>query len=305
MTGKLEPQQSEDCPVGGATQYCASVIVPHYDDLDRLGLCLEALSSQALARPFEIIVVDNGSPLAWSAIEACVAGRAQLLLCEDKGAGPARNTGIAASSAPALAFVDSDCRPAPGWLAAGLAALDAFDLVGGEVELQVADKTITPVEAFEKVFAFRNKKYVVRDRFTVTANLFARRDVFHAVGGFKSAVSEDVEWSHRALAGGYRLGYEPAARVGHPARRSWHDLATKWRRTTREAFELARTRRGGRIRFLLRGWAVFFSILPHAFTIAQSRALTGWQQRLGAMRILVAIRAYRFLLAHRLVFKGR
>jgi len=277
-----------------------SVIIPHYDDLDRLGLCLQALAQQTFAEPFETIVVDNASPLPRSTIKACVAGRARLIICDEKGAGPARNAGIAASNAPILAFLDSDCRPAPEWLAGGVAALERYDFVGGRMELLTAEGDIAPVEAFEKVFAFRNEKYVSRDRFTVTANLFAKRAVFDAVGGFKPAVSEDVEWSHRALAAGFRLGYAPAARVGHPARRNWAELAAKWRRTTREAYALARTQKAGRVRFLVRNWAVLASVVPHAATVLRSPALRGRRERIGALRVLVAIRVFRFALAHRL-----
>jgi glycosyltransferase involved in cell wall biosynthesis len=276
-----------------------AVIVPHYNDLRNLGICLDLLAQQDFSRPFEIVIVDNASPLDWRSIEAVVRDRAKLILCREKGAGPARNAGVAATQAERLAFIDSDCRAAPGWLTAGFAALDAFDFIGGRVDVDVEDPSLpTPVEAFETVFAFRFEHYIKKKRFTGTGNLFARRAVFDAIGGFLPQVSEDVEWSHRALAAGFRLGYEPKAVVSHPARRDWAELKRKWERVNLEAYALAKRRRGGVLRFVLRSWLVLLSILPHTATILRDRRLRRWQDRLGAVGVLARIRTFRFVAAH-------
>jgi GT2 family glycosyltransferase len=278
-----------------------SVIVPHFNDLANLRLCLDLLSRQDFALPFETIVVDNLSQLPWGDIEAAVARRARLILCEEKGAGPARNAGVAAAGADRLAFIDSDCRAEPGWLTAGYEALDSYDFLGGRVDVAVEDRDrLTPVEAFETVFAFRFKHYIEVKRFTGTGNLFARREVFAAVGGFLPQVSEDVEWSHRALAAGFRLGYVPDAAVSHPARRDWEELRRKWARVNSESFLLARRSPGGVLRFLLRSWAVLLSIAPHSLTILREERLTCWRDRRGAIMTLVRLRSYRFVEAHRL-----
>lgn len=281
-----------------------SVVIPHYNDLANLRRCLDLLVRQDFPLPFETIVVDNASPLPFADIEAAVGDRARLILCAEKGAGPARNAGVAAARADRLAFIDSDCRPAPGWLAAGYAALDRFDFAGGQVMVEVGDPArLTPVEAFESVFAFRFKDYIEKKRFTGTGNLFARRAVFDAVGDFKAQLSEDVEWSHRATAGGFTLGYEPAALVGHPARRSWEELRRKWVRMDSEGFLLARSRRCGGARYLLRSWAVLLSILPHAVKVMRAPALSHARDRLGALGVLARIRLLRFGLAHRSLWR--
>jgi glycosyltransferase involved in cell wall biosynthesis len=280
----------------------ASVVIPHYNDLANLDRCLDLLSRQDLAEPFEVIVVDNASPMPLERVAAAVRGRARLVQCLEKGAGPARNAGVAAARADRLAFIDSDCRPDPDWLRQGLAALERFDFVGGHVRVDVADPArLTDVEAFESVFAFRFKEYIEKKRFTGTGNLFAGRRIFEAVGGFKAQVSEDVEWSHRAQDGGFRLGYEPRAVVGHPARRSWDELTRKWRRTTAEAWSLACTRPGGQLLYLARSWLVLASAAPHVLKVLRAPQLTTLRDRLGAIKILIKLRIFRFLEAHRLV----
>jgi glycosyltransferase involved in cell wall biosynthesis len=101
-----------------------SVIMPHYEDLDGLRKCLAALDAQTYPRhDFEIVVGDNGSPSGPDNVANVIAGRARLVTIGERGAGPARNGAVAASSGEILAFTDSDCVPEPQWLSAGLAAL--------------------------------------------------------------------------------------------------------------------------------------------------------------------------------------
>jgi len=203
-----------------------SVIIPHYQDLKGLASCLDALERQTLPRrEFEIVVSDNESPIGKPAVAAVVAGRAKLVICAEKGAGPNRNRGVAASSSPVLAFIDSDCVAEPDWLENGLRGLERFDFVGGRVRVLVEDpRQMTGAEAFETVFAFDFETYINKKGFTGAGNMFCPRKLFDAVGGFSNGVSEDVEWSRRAVMAGYRLGYAADAVVGHPARRTWAEL---------------------------------------------------------------------------------
>lgn len=285
-----------------------SVIVPHYNDLARLSQCLAALESQTGLgeTSFEIIVADNNSPVAKEELEATIAGRARLVIECEKGAGPARNAGVRAARGDRLAFTDSDCLPEPGWLAAGLRALEEADLVGGRMRVTVEDEAhVNGVEGLEKVFAFDNEAYVKHKGFTVTANLFCRADTFAKVGPFKTEVSEDLEWCHRARSKGYRLVYAPDAVVGHPARANWHELKVKWRRINRETY--ASNRRSGRglAYWLGRTWLLPASIIPHAFKAARSPELCGFKSRGRTVATLILHRLWRVIDAHRLVLTAK
>lgn len=284
-----------------------SVVVPHYEDLSRLALCLSGLERQTLPRDtFEIVVSDNASPCGLEAIEQVIAGRARLVLAPEKGAGPTRNSGVEAARGEVLAFTDSDCRPEPGWLAAGLAALDAYDLVGGAMQVLVDDPDrMTPTEAFELLFAFNNQRYVSRKGFTVTANLFCRRDLFDRVGGFRVGLSEDVEWCQRATGLGYRLGYAADAVVGHPARKTWAELRKKWERTNKEAYLLYAARSGGLWLYLARAGLMPLSALAHTPKVLMSTKLARWDQKLSAAGILYRLRFWRLIHSVRLLFENR
>lgn len=283
------------------------VVIPHYDQLASLAECLASLDRQSLPRErFEIVVVDNASPCGIAAVAEVVAGRALLVEETGKGAGPARNRGVAETHAPVLAFIDADCVASPQWLEEGLKGLERYDVVGGRVDVSVADEAhMSGVEAFERVFAFDFRSYIEDKGFTGAGNLFCRRATFDRVGGFRRAVSEDRDWSFRATALGFSLGYHDAAAIAHPARGNWGELARKWQRLNRETLLLASELPHGEWRFLARSYLLPASIVPHSWRVLTSAKLPGWRSRLRGLGTLARIRLWRVLDAHRAVGEWR
>lgn len=281
-----------------------SVIIPHYDDLDRLDRCLTALTRQTYpADATEIIVVDNCSPQGIEQVTACVGGRARIVVSHGRGAGPTRNCGVATASAPLLAFIDADCIAEPQWLAAGLAGLTDHDFVGGPVNVIVDHNApLSPAEAYEMVFAFNNEAYIRRKGFTGSGNLFVPRRIFDDVGSFKAGVSEDLDWCHRARAKGYRLGFARQAAVAHPARRNWTELRRKWLRIQSETYALRSPTLVNRLRWLARSWAMPFSIAAHIPAICSTARLTNGSDRKAALIGLAQLRLWRFLDGQKMVF---
>lgn len=286
-----------------------SVIVPHYDDAVRLDRCLSALARQDFpAAQVEIIVADNRSPLPPGELERVVGGRARIVIADEKGAGPARNAGAAAARGRILAFTDADCLPEPGWISAGVAALERADIAGGHMVVMIEREGGGPrtgAEAFETVFAFDNRTYVERKGFSVTANLFCPRRVFDAVGPFKNGLSEDLEWCHRARDRGFSITYAADATVAHPARADWAQLLKKWKRLNIEAYNLQRTRPMGRARWAVRSLALPVSILPHARRVMRASELETGVERRRAMATLVRLRLWRFADSWRLLAGGK
>jgi glycosyltransferase involved in cell wall biosynthesis len=280
-----------------------SVIVPHYNDLEALDRCLVCLQRQTLsAQDVEIIVADNASPQGEAAVAKVVANRAKLVIVPKKGAGPARNGGVAISTGAVLAFTDSDCQPDPQWLEKGTAALAHCDFAGGRVEVLVQDfSRMSAAESFERVFAFDAKNYVTKKGFAVTCNLFCSRQMFDSVGGFDIGVSEDVDWSRRATAKGFHLSYVPDAIVGHPARRTWSEVQRKWVRINAETYALMARERGGRLKWVLISLALPFSPFVHALKVLRSDKVHGARDRLGALGMLFRLRFWRTLDSFRLL----
>jgi glycosyltransferase involved in cell wall biosynthesis len=191
----------------------ASVIVPARDAAATLPRTLAGVAAQALDGEFETIVVDDASSDATATI-AEAAGARVIRHAEPLGPGRARNAGAAAASGDALAFVDADCVPAPGWLAAGLEALEGAGLAQGRVEPD-PEATLGP---------FDRTLWVTRATgLYESANLFVRRDVFERLGGFDDGLleltgehfGEDVIFGWRARRAGIETGFSDAALAHH------------------------------------------------------------------------------------------
>lgn len=271
-----------------------SVVVPHYNDLDGLGLCLDSLRRQTLGRgQFEVIVADNNSAGGVCAVRR-LARDVLVVPAPTQGAGPARNAGVAAASGRILAFIDADCVADQDWLRQGISALERFDYIGGQVITKAGDGgKITPAEAVECVFAFNFKRYIEKENFSGTGNLFVPRPVFDRVGEFRAGVSEDIDWCRRANALGLRLGYAERAVVYHPARREWRELTRKWDRVIAETIRLARERPGWRLRWIGYAAAVSISPLAHWIKVVRSPRLVGWRAKYCGLLGLLRIRSYR------------
>lgn len=217
-------------PTDNPDALAVSVIIPTFRDWPGVAQCLHALSQQTLpAGRFEIIVVDNDAEHAPPALPAGVR-------CLHQPAGfsyAARNAGAALAKGPVLAFTDADCLPATGWLAAGLAALDAHPecaLVSGQIE--VFSSRPNTVFRYETLFEFQQQQWAEQRHFGATANLFVRRGAFDRLGGFNAGMKSggDADFGHRAHALGLRLGYEARALVLHPSRHTVAEVLQKNRR---------------------------------------------------------------------------
>lgn len=210
-----------------------SVIIPVFNDHERLRLCLQALAEQTLAREnYEVIVVDNLSdPPLSTVVEAFDFCR---YATESKpGSYAARNTGIQLAKGEVLAFTDGDCIPSPQWLELGCKALDerAPDgSVGGGIELYAADpENPGAVELYDIVFGLNQRINVSNSHYAATANMFTTRATLEAVGPFISEIlsSGDMEWGQRVHAAGRPVVYAPEALIRHPARDQFKQVMTQ------------------------------------------------------------------------------
>ena len=277
-----------------------SVIVPHYNDLQGLRLCLAGLRRQTWPhRAFEVIVADNNSACGIDAVMQVAAG-ARVIHAPVQGAGPARNAGVDVAQGNVLAFIDSDCQPAQDWIEHGVSALRTYDFAGGQVRTIPKDPgAVTPVEAWEMEFGFDFERYI-GNGYTGSGNMWVWRSVFDDVGGFRAGVSEDMDWSFRARAQGFRLGYQPRAVVSHYARRDWTELEARWTRVVREHYLLTRERSYGNLRWAAWMAAMPASTLPHLIRVARSRRLPTASLKMSAAYILVLHRLWRTRLMWRM-----
>ena len=272
----------------------AVIIIPHYNDLERLMRCLAALAPQIDART-DLLVVDNGSTDSLAPLRAAHPNL-HIVIEPRKGAACARNRGVVETTAPRLFFLDCDCLPASDWLDAAFRMAPLADLVGGAV--RVFDESAPPrtgAQAFEAVFAFDNRAYIETKGFSVTANLITRRDVFAAVGDFVPGLSEDLDWCHRARAKGYSIVYAGDLQVGHPSRGDWAALARKWRRLTDEMFGTHGRDLIARVTWVFRALTMPASVLVHSPRVLRHPALNSGTERRAALGTLLRLRLTRMV----------
>jgi GT2 family glycosyltransferase len=213
-----------------------SVVMPTYHRVGLMMRCLRALLAQSLpAGDYEILVVDDGREDAVRDAVASVATGVRLrYLRNPHGQGPAaaRNFGWRAAQAPIVAFTDDDTLPDPGWLAAGLATLDAQS-----TWVAAAGRVVVPLEGDPKRRPTDHElmtQGLARAEF-VTANAFVRRAALEAVGGFderfRRAWREDSDLQFRLLQIG-PVGRAADAVVLHPVRPERWGVSLRQQRNT-------------------------------------------------------------------------
>ena len=272
-----------------------SVVIPHLNQSESLARCLASLAA-GRRQAAEIIVVDNGSVNLPEAV--CAAHPSVTLLSElTPGPGPARNRGVAIARGTILAFIDADCLADANWLAAASAAMadPKAQILGGDVQIALGDPArLTPLEAYECIYAYRMDRYIAREGFTGTGNLVVKREVLAAVGPFAGLeVAEDRDWGQRATRSGYNLRYIADMKVYHPARQSFAELARKWDRHVAHDYLFARVKPFGKLRFLAKMLAMGVSPLAEIPRILVSDRVSGIANRYRAFGSMARVRLYR------------
>lgn len=200
-----------------------SVVIPVYNEADRLQEVLRALQGQDYPSNFyEVIVVDNGSTDRSPEVARSMKDVRLLFETEQLGSPySARNRGIEAASGAVIALVDSVCRPVYHWLRSGIETMchNDGDLLGGNVEFEYGND-VTSGKIFDALSNVKMKEYVEERGVATTGNLFVRREVFETRGLFPEGVRSggDLRWTKGATQSGWKLVYGPQATVYYPAR---------------------------------------------------------------------------------------
>jgi len=193
-----------------------AVVIPTRGRETRLAFALEALAAQTLDPDrFEVIVVRDGD--AREPLAAPPDGLQARAFTRPGVAGPTakRNLGWRASSAPLVAFTDDDCRPAPDWLEALLAA--AGEPGTGDHFVQGR----TEVDPDERHLLFglaRSQRITSPSPWHETCNMAYPRPLLERLDGFDESYTfggEDTDLGLRALEIGARQVFAPDALVWH------------------------------------------------------------------------------------------
>jgi cellulose synthase/poly-beta-1,6-N-acetylglucosamine synthase-like glycosyltransferase len=181
---------------------------------DCVGSLLEA---RYPAEKLEVVVVDNGSrDRTARAARECGSG-VRVLDEPVRGAGAARNTGLAHARGDVVAFTDADCVVEPDWLGRLIGPLEdpAVGAAGGTI---LAHRPANHVERFgETIHDHRAAIEVYRPPYVITMSWASRRRVLEELGGFDNRFrrGQDTDLAYRMVQAGYRFAFVPDAVVYH------------------------------------------------------------------------------------------
>jgi glycosyltransferase involved in cell wall biosynthesis len=265
-----------------------TVVVPCLNEEGTIGEQLRALESQEWGRPWEVIVVDNGSDDGSVAVVEEFTGRLPGLrvvdASEKRSQAHALNVGVREAGAEAVAFCDADDEVAPGWVAALGEALLAHELVGcaaDAVKLNepwVRDVRVLEPEGPAKLW------FPPFVPFAGSGGLGVHRRVHELAGGFDESlpVLFDVDFCVRVQELGVDFLHVPDAVIHYRFRHAWRDIFGQARKYAiygallQKRHKPADTRFPGLAKWALTGWRPLLRSLGRPWSRA-ARAKLAWQ----------------------------
>ncbi len=209
-----------------------SVVIPVYGKLALTLRCLVSVRATREATPFEILVVDDGSPDRTEEVLSRVPGLRYLRNEVNGGFIVSVNRGAREARGRYVHFLNNDTIALPGWLDRLVETLERVEGAG-----LVGSRLIYPSMRLQECGGvvwrdgsatnwgngrdpFNPSYRALRDvDYVSAASALIDRDLFHRIGGFderyRPAYYEDTDLAFAVRAHGRRVLVQPASRVIH------------------------------------------------------------------------------------------
>jgi glycosyltransferase involved in cell wall biosynthesis len=209
-----------------------SVIVPVFNGGNKIERCINALKRQRTERAFEIIMVDDGS--TDGSLQKITGNNIRVFKQANEGPAAARNLGVEKSRGQIVLFTDADCEPLGNWIEEMAQPFLDSRVSGVKGCYLTRQKKIIPrfvqLEYEAKYERMKKDRYI--DFIDTYSAGFFKKDLL-SVGRFDSqfptASVEDQEFSFRMWERGYRMVFNPNAKVYHTHSQSlWKYMKKKF-----------------------------------------------------------------------------
>lgn len=274
LSGVSDQSPDTRTPAEPAEAGLVSVVIPARNAAATLGEQLEALAAQRTARPYEVVVADNGSTDGTADVVRSYQGRVPGLRVVDAshraGANAARNAGVAAARGEAVLLCDADDVVDPGWLDALAGGLERAAGVGGRLDrTQLNPRFVALWGGPPEDWGVSTSLGFLRR--PIGANAGFRRAVWEELGGFDEEYvrgGTETEFFWRLQLAGHELLDVPEALVHYRVRADVRAMVRQWYVWGRQSPMLYRDFRGRGMRW--QAWrsarvlAWTFKLVPRA-----------------------------------------
>ena len=223
-----------------------SVCLTYYSGLEYLRACLDSIHGNAPECEHEIVVVDDASPiLCTEMVGEVTPGAIVIRNPENLGFAAANNVAWQASSGEYVLFLNSDTKVLPGALDELTGYLDRHTEVAavgpmvlnadGSFQPQCRRGRLTPLSGLtyslrldrlypdnrtlsEYLMRYADREQIQSVRALSGCCMLFRREVLEHGGGFDETLhqyGEDLDLCYRAGDAGWRVVYNPGARIIH------------------------------------------------------------------------------------------
>jgi GT2 family glycosyltransferase len=188
------------------------VIVLSYREETTVVDALDSLVSQGV--PLEIVVSHSGNGRTPRLVAAAHPAVRVIEASSRRLPGAARNAGVAATTAPFVAFLAADCVAQPGWASARLARHEAG---AAAVASAMAAPGVLPAALASHLLQHWSRMPHRRPRAPQRFGVSYSRALLAGVGGFREdlAIAEDAELNARVLAAGIAIEWAPDVLLAH------------------------------------------------------------------------------------------
>lgn len=217
-----------------------SFIIPVYNRPNEIEELLRSLAVQTFSKPFEVVVIEDGSTLPSDEVVADFQAKLSITYLQKPNSGPgdSRNYGMRHANGDYFIILDSDCVLPPTYLEIVDRELQRsyVDCYGGpdaaHKSFSLVQKAINyAMTSFLTTGGIRGNKKALGKFQPRSFNMGISHKAFEATGGFgKIHPGEDPDLSIRLWKKGFTTALVPDAFVYHKRRIDWSKFFTQVRK---------------------------------------------------------------------------
>ena len=210
-----EPDLGPAPPFDDGRQPEVSVIIPSYNEEEKIEGSITRLMDQQTRIPYEVIVVDSSVDQTADIVLQKFPSVALVLSRHRLSCGEAKNVGMRFARGKKILFTDADVRVPADWVERMAGHLDQYDVVGGPFRNGTPESVTGTLGYCLEFFRVSPKKTPdTNARYLTGGNAGYRQEAVHGKK-FMSGIGEDIAFNFELVREGRKVLYDPTLGVLH------------------------------------------------------------------------------------------